>query len=141
MGNPLFMIIQGTTRIGKSYLIGAINQSLCMTTMSNPSPLLLLALTRVATFNIGASTIHSKLWIPITDFTQLEGTRFTSFQEEIAHIRYILIDELSFIGQNLLKNIDSHLRQAFPQNADRIFVGTSFTDVNCIVYVNQYLKL
>lgn len=69
-GNPLFMIIQGTAGTGKSYLIGAINQSLQMAS-TNPSPLLLLAPTGVATFNIGVSTIHSKLRIPITDFAQL----------------------------------------------------------------------
>lgn len=61
VGNPLCMIIQGIAGTGKSYLIGAINQSLRMVAMPNPSPLLLLALTGVATFNIGASTIHSKL--------------------------------------------------------------------------------
>ena len=92
------MTIQGTTGMGKSYLISVINQSLQMATMTNPSPLLFLAPTGVVAFNIGASTIHSKLQIPITDFAQLEGTRLTSFQQEMENIRYILIDEMSFIG-------------------------------------------
>jgi hypothetical protein len=100
------MLIQGIVGIGKSYLIGAITQSLQIEAMPSPSPLLLLAPTGVATFNIGASTIHSKLRIPIKDFSQLYGARLTSFQEDMAHIKYILIDEMSFIGQNLLENID-----------------------------------
>ena len=104
------MIIQGIAGTGKSYLIGVISQSLQNAAMSSLSPLLLLAPTRVAAFNIGASTVHSKLKIPIQGFCQLEGTRVTSFQEEMAHIKYILIDEMSFIGQNMLENIDSQLR-------------------------------
>jgi DNA replication protein DnaC len=120
---PLFMIIQGTTGTGKSYLIGAISQSLQNAAMPSPSPLLLLAPTGVAAFNIGASTIHSKLRIPIRDFSQLEGARLTSFQEEMSHVKYILIDEMSFIGQNMLENIDSRLRQAFPQSAHISFGG------------------
>ncbi|XP_059076823.1 uncharacterized protein LOC131057818 [Cryptomeria japonica] len=122
---PLFMIIQGTTGIGKSYLIGAINQALENVAMPSRSPLLLLAPIGVATFNIGASTVHSKLRIPIRDFTQLQGTRLAIFQEEMAHIKYILIDEMTFIGQNMLENIDSRLRQAYPQSAHLSFAGIS----------------
>ena len=92
------MIIQGTKGTGKSYLIGAISQSLENVAMPSWSPLLLLVATGVATFNIGASTVHSKLKIPIQDFSQLQGMRLTSFQEDMTHIKYILIDEMSFIG-------------------------------------------
>ena len=129
------MIIQGTTGTGKSYLIGAINQSFQMASMTNPSPLLLLAPTGVAAFNIGASTIHSKLRIPITDFAQLQGTRLTSFQQEMENIKYILIDEMSFIGQNMLENIDSRLRQAFPHKADISFGGIPFHTSHGVINV------
>ncbi|XP_059076947.1 uncharacterized protein LOC131876152 [Cryptomeria japonica] len=122
---PLFMIIQGTAGTGKSYLTGAISQALENAAMPSRSPLLLLAPTGVAAFNIGASTVHSKLRIPIRDFTQLQGTRLAIFQEEMAHIKYILIDEMSFIGQNMLENIDSRLRQAYPQSAHLSFAGIS----------------
>ncbi|XP_057830374.2 ATP-dependent DNA helicase PIF1-like [Cryptomeria japonica] len=43
----------------------------------------------------------------------------------MAHAKYILIDEMSFIGQNMLENIDSRLRQEFPQNAQISFGGIS----------------
>ncbi|XP_059073492.1 uncharacterized protein LOC131874231 [Cryptomeria japonica] len=89
------------------------------------SPLLLLAPRGVAAFNIGASTVHSKLKIPIRNFSELEGTRLTSFQEEMSHIKYILIDEMSFIGQNMLESINSRLRQALPQSANMRFAGIS----------------
>ena len=133
--NPLFMIIQGTMGIGKSYLIGAINQSLQMASMTNPSPLLLLAPTGVATFNIGASTIHSKLWIPITYFSQLQWTRLTCFQQEMENVKYILIDEMSFIGQNMLENIDGQLRKSFPHKVDISFGGIPFLTTHDVTNV------
>ena len=106
-----------------------------MALMTNPSPLLLLAPTRVATFNIGASTIHSKLQVPITDFSQLQGTRLTSFQQEMENIKYILIDEMSFIGQNMLENIDSQLRQAFLHKADISFGGIPLPTSHSVINV------
>ena len=41
------------------------------------------------------------------------------------HVKYILIDEMSFIGRNLLTHIDSRLRQAFPHNKEVSFGGIS----------------
>ncbi|XP_059070522.1 uncharacterized protein LOC131040138 [Cryptomeria japonica] len=123
--SPLYMIIQGTTRTGKSYLIGTISQTLQNAASPKCSPLLLLAPTGVVAFNIGASTIHSKLRIPIKNFSELQGTRLTTFQEEISHIKYILLDEMSFLGEMLLENIDSRLRQAFLENSHKSFGGIS----------------
>jgi hypothetical protein len=51
---PLCMIIQGTTGTRKSYLIGAIKHALEIESLPHKSPLLLLAPTSVATFNISA---------------------------------------------------------------------------------------
>lgn len=48
-----------------------------------------------------------------------------SLQEEIQHIKYILIDEMSFIGQNLLQNIDSRLCQSFLEKSNMNFAGRS----------------
>jgi len=47
------------------------------------------------------------------------------FQEEMRHIWYILIDEMSFIGPMLFIKIDSHLREAFPESTDCPFHGRS----------------
>lgn len=40
------------------------------------------------------------------------------------HIRHILIEEMSFIGPRLCIQIDSHLREAFPENKDYPFGGS-----------------
>jgi hypothetical protein len=94
---PLKMIIQGTAGIGKSYLIHYIKETLSSQAPSGHSPLLLLAPTGVATFNIYATTIHVGLRIPIKDMRPLHGQYLTMFQEEMKHIYYILIDEMRFV--------------------------------------------
>jgi hypothetical protein len=112
---PLKMIIQGTAGTGKSYLIHCIKEALSSQATSGHSPILLLAPTGVATFNIHATTIHAGLRIPIKDMRPLHGQSLTVFQEEMKHIHYILIDEMSFIGSRLFVQIESRLREAFPE--------------------------
>ena len=72
--------------------------------------MLLLAPTGVASFNIHALTIHSSLRIPIVEMHPLEGQSLSNLQEELHRIRYILIDEMSFIGPKMLTQIDARLR-------------------------------
>ena len=86
---------------------------------------MLLAPTGVAAFNIQASTIHAALHLLIKYFTPLEDNALEKFQEELKHIRYILINEMSFIGPKLLSQIDEHLREAFPLKRNIPFSGCS----------------
>ena len=48
-----------------------------------------------------------------------------NLQQYLKHVKYIMIDEMSFIGRNLLQNIDKRLQQAFPKNEKVIFGGRS----------------
>ena len=110
----LRMIIQGTAGTGKSLLINCIKDMLISLASPEPSLIMLLAPTGVVAFNIQASKIHSAPHLPIKDLMPLEGNALAKFQEELRHIRYILIGEMSFIGPKLLSHIDEHLREAFP---------------------------
>lgn len=85
--------------------------------------MLLLSPTGIATFNIHGKTIHFSLKIPIKDMKPLCGKALVMFQEEMRHVRYISIDEMKFIGPRLFIQIDSHLREAFPENKDCPFGG------------------
>ena len=55
----------------------------------------------------------------------LVGKSLSKFQEELHHIRYILIDEMSFIGPKMLTQIYARLRQAFPSKCTIPFGGFS----------------
>jgi hypothetical protein len=96
------MIIQGTIDIGKSYLICDIKHSLEIESLPHKTPLLLLDPITVAVFNIFTMTIHYALHILVRDTTILQGSCLITLQEEMIHIKYTIIDEMSFIGGNLL---------------------------------------
>ena len=108
--DPLRMIIQGITGTRKSYLIGAIKNTLENLSHPRKTPLLLLAPTGAATFNISARTIHSTLHILIKEINPLRGPILINIHEELRNVKYILIVEMSFIGKNLLIKIDLRLR-------------------------------
>ena len=91
------MIIQGTISTRNSYLIGAIKNTLDNVSHPRKSPLILLSLTRVASFNISATRIHSTLCIPVKEINHLQGPQLITLQEEMKHVKYILIDEMIFL--------------------------------------------
>jgi len=119
------MIIQGTVDTGMSYLIVAIKYAMEIDSLPNKSSLLLLAPTGVATFNISASTKSSTFCILVRDMNYLQGLCLITLQGEIKHTKYILIDEMIFIGKKLLKSIDARLRQDFPEHSTIFFGGRS----------------
>ena len=103
----LLMIIYGTAGTGKSHLIHAIASQMkhdcCLT-----------ATTGIAAFNINGVTIHSLLQLPIRNHgaKDLEGSALMRLQEKLKGKRYILIDEMSMLGQTSFTWIDKRLRQA-----------------------------
>ena len=126
---PLQLIIQGTIGIGKSYLIGTIKNAMSCQAIVDHSPLLLLTPTGIATFNIHATTIHAGLHIPIKDMKPLHGKSLSVFQEEMKHIQYILIDEMSFIGPKLFMQIEIPLCDCFPETNNHSFKNRSIIRV------------
>eukprot|EP01018_Ginkgo_biloba_P040472 Gb_22018 [translate_table: standard] len=73
LSKPLKLIIQGTIGTSKLYLIRTIKDALENVAYPIKSPLLLLAPTRVVSFNISSATIHSALHIPIRDMKELQA--------------------------------------------------------------------
>ena len=96
------MIIQGTNGTRKSYLIPYKYHVLATSTTNEKTPIVLHDPIWIYAFNIHAKTIHSTIKIPIKDMQPLKGQSLAIFQEEMRHIRYVLIDEMSFIGPKLL---------------------------------------
>ena len=52
-----------------------------------------------------ATTIHVGIWNPTKDIKSLQRHALLVFQEEMKHIEYILIDEMSFIEPKLFVQI------------------------------------
>ena len=79
---------------------------------------------------VGGQTIHRLLKIDVakTDNAKirpLEGPRLAELQAELENCRLLIIDEVSFVGQQMLRAIDLRCRQAKPHNADKPFGGLS----------------
>ena len=103
----LLMLLMGTAGTGKSYTVHAIKDLL-------GSSCRLLAFTGNAAFNIGGQTAHSLLWLPVAGKMYHEmNTQKKEQYEEFwpRHIKYVIIDEVSMVGQHTFYWIVSRLKQ------------------------------
>lgn len=46
-------------------------------------------------------------------------------QQQLATMKYLIIDEMSMVGRKVFGQVDKHLCQAFPHRADQLFGGCS----------------
>lgn len=105
--SPLHMIVCGTAGTGKSYLINAIVQ--CLT-----NKVIVTGTTGMAAYNISGETLHSVLKLPVrsTNKRELQGSSLRWLQTKFQDKQYLLIDEMSMLGQAAFAWVDKRLRQA-----------------------------
>ena len=117
--DPLLMMITGIAGSGKSYLINCIKKLL-------GEKCLLTSFFGIAAFNINGKTLHSTLRLPMKNRLnhELKGKSLENLQNDLNGIDYIIIDEFSVVGQNMLGWIDSRCRQATGK-MDKLFGGIS----------------
>jgi ATP-dependent DNA helicase PIF1 len=120
---PLRINIDGTAGTGKSYLIDALTKAL--TELANGRgrncPMLRVAPTGIAAFNIHGSTLHQSLTIPIRGNFNLTGPQLLLLQGRLKDIHYIVLDEKSMVGRKLLSKVDSRIREAYPNERNSYF--------------------
>ena len=105
----LLMLICGTAGTGKSYLISALANLLGNTC-------LLTGTTGMAAYNICGKTLHSTIQIPINNtVTDLQGNSLRRLQQTFENKLYLLLDEMSMMGQRMMTTMDKRLRQATAQ--------------------------
>ena len=115
---PMRIFISGGAGVGKSVLMRALQEG--FTTYYNrfqnifPDHLkvLKMAPTGSAAYNIGGSTIHSLLKIPINQNERgpLNTDKLNTMWYKFADVKVILLDEVSIISFNLFKMVDSRFR-------------------------------
>jgi ATP-dependent DNA helicase PIF1 len=117
------MVVAGTAGTGKSRIIQT------MLSFLGPTRIAVLAPSGVAAFNVQGQTIHSFLKIPVSDLTHppkdLPSEILQSMQEQLRDLRYVIIDERSFVGQRFFAAIDYRLRHIFPARSHERFGGLS----------------
>jgi hypothetical protein len=103
----LHLIVTGTAGTGKTYLIRCVTRLL-------GRQLALSATTGVAAFDIGGSTIHSLLCLPVRGVraAPLSREALRRLQDRFEDVAFVVIDEVSMLGLKTFFWIDSRLTQA-----------------------------
>jgi ATP-dependent DNA helicase PIF1 len=124
---PLRINIDGTAGTGKSYLIDALTKALTEMAQEHGRgcPILRVAPTGIAAFNIHGSTLHQALSIPVRGRLKLTPQQRLLLQGRLEPIKYIILDEKSMVGRKLLSKVDSRLQDGFPLGQDDTFGGCS----------------
>ncbi|KAK3918495.1 ATP-dependent DNA helicase pfh1 [Frankliniella fusca] len=112
--------VTGGAGVGKSALIKAITQSAIRIFVKmfqeNPNHLTvaIMAPTGKAAFGVGGVTIASALKIFTENPTMTLGPdELNTLRTQLAHVRLIIIDEVSMVGREMCAQIDKRLKQIF----------------------------
>ena len=105
--DPLYMIVLRTAGKGKSYLINTFSNLLgnnCIVTGT----------TGMAGYNIQGCTAHSAVQLPVRNYNnnELQGAALQRLQLRLSGKHYLILDEMSMLGQRTLAWLDKRLRQA-----------------------------
>ena len=98
---PLNLFIYGGAGAGKSFLVDAIVNELDDKVSVN-------ATTGVSAFHIGGATIDSALKLHVNN---ISPQVLRELQENLKNIKYIIIDEMSMMGQRKLLNLSNRLKE------------------------------
>ena len=128
---PVYAFLTGGAGVGKSVVIRALYQSLFrilnLKDGENPDDkrILLCAYMGFAAFNISGQTIcsafHRKMYQKGTN--HLAADELNTFRIKYRHLKIIIIDEISMVGNMTLSFIDTHLQQLM--GAKEVFGGLS----------------
>ncbi|CAN0124566.1 unnamed protein product, partial [Scytosiphon promiscuus] len=113
LAEPLRMVLTGTAGTGKTVVINE------MVRLLGEHRFKLLAPTGCAACGIGGQTIHSGSKIPVkkksspnADGSEMSNNAKNDLQRRMAGVDYILVDEMSMVGQDLLGLMSIRGRQA-----------------------------
>jgi hypothetical protein len=117
---PIYLFLTGGAGTGKSFTLQAIVQGLLRMhhkdLRSDPlkTKALLMAFTGKVAFNIGGTTIHSALHIPInqslSNLGKLSTETLSKLTDQYEQLQFIVLDEISLVGARMLNAIDQKLR-------------------------------
>ena len=90
--------------------------------------MLLTAPTGVAAFNINGMTLHSVFLLgrsKYSGFQPLSHDRLNTLRTTLSRLMFVIIDEVSMVGSNMLLEIHKRLQQIKGVSDDKVFGGVS----------------
>ena len=142
--DPPHIFLTGNAGCGKSFLTKVLYQSLSKTFSYRNSELekakvLLLAPTGVAAINIGDTTIHTGLNIPVGCFGKhlppLSDKMRSMLRNRLSEVKVLIIDEVSMVSNDLLLHIHLRLTEIFASKGNFPFAGIT------VIAVGDFLQL
>ena len=131
---PLHIFLTGKGGCGKSHLIRTIYHSITKTLGYHANDIekpqvMLLSPTGVAAINIGGTTIHCALGIPVGNFSstvpKLGDKIKSSLRNKYSELKAVIIDEVSMVSNKLLLYIHQRLVEIFGCSPEIRFAGVT----------------
>ena len=135
---PYHVFLSGPGGVGKSHVIKLVHSDtlklLKMSSAFEPDDViaLLTAPTGVAAFNINGMTLHSAFLLgrsKYSGFQALSHDRLNTLRTKLSRLMFVIIDEVSMVGSNMLLEIHKRLQQIKGVSDDKVFGGVSILAV------------
>ena len=135
---PYHVFLSGPGSIGKSHVIKLVHSDtlklLKLSGAFEPDDViaLLTAPTGVAAFNINGMTLHSAFLLgrsKCSSFQHLSHDRLNTLRTKLSRLMFVIIDEVSMVGSNMLLEIHKRLQQIKGVSDDKVFGGVSILAV------------
>ena len=135
---PYHVFLSGPGGVGKSHVIKLVHSDtlklLKLSGAFEPDDViaLLTAPTGVAAFNINGMTLHSAFLLgrsKCSSFQHLSHDRLNTLRTKLSRLMFVIIDEVSMVGSNMLLEIHKRLQQIKGVSDDKVFGGVSILAV------------
>ena len=135
---PYHVFLSGPGGVGKSHVIKLIHSDtlklLKLSGTFEPDDViaLLTAPTGVAAFNINGMTLHSAFLLgrsKYSGFQPLSHEKLNTLRTKLSKLMFVIIDEVSMVGSNMLLEIHRRLQQIKGVSDDKVFGGVSILAV------------
>ena len=135
---PYHVFLSGPGGVGKSHVIKLVHSDtlklLKLSGAFEPDDViaLLTAPTGVAAFNINGMTLHSVFLLgrsKYSGFQPLSHDRLNTLRTKLSRLMFVIIDEVSMVGSNMLLEIHKRLQQIKGVSDDKVFGGVSILAV------------
>ena len=135
---PYHVFLSGAGGVGKSHVIKLVHSDtlklLKLSGAFEPDDViaLLTAPTGVAAFNINGMTLHSAFLLgrsKYSGFLPLSHDKLNTLRTKLSRLMFVIIDEVSMVGSNMLLEIHKRLQQIKGVSDDKVFGGVSILAV------------